>query len=155
MYIFTKPDGVATASKDIQLGSYFSLFIALPQPLEDDSVNEMNGEDENWTKEQILNLDFVKNVINTQVPEGIHTQLNCWRLHFRNDVTPERKDNCITITAIEYRVYLFGAKMSVTASNSTKYKERIEDEVQRMAPGTKTGAWSVSNVIPSKLLFTK
>ena len=149
MYIFTKPDGRQSAPRNIQLCSYFSLFISLPS-LKDYVVEEKGG-NIFWSKEDILNQDFIQQVVNTHIPEGIDTEVKCWRMHFRKENTTDN-DDIMAFLVAEYRIGLFGERIPITANDATNYKRLIEDEVQRMASETRKGAWDVSNVVSRTLI---
>ena len=137
MYIFTKSDNITTACKDIQLCSYFTLFMSIPST----TTTKM------WSKDQVLDSTFIQNIVHQHIPEGLDAQVDCWRVHFRLD-----SDNCIFLLAIEYRVCLFGLGLPITTANAAHYKCLIENEIQRKTVGTKNGSWCPSNVIPRILV---
>mmetsp|Transcript_17992 Transcript_17992/g.26958 ORF Transcript_17992/g.26958 Transcript_17992/m.26958 type:complete len:167 (-) Transcript_17992:651-1151(-) len=164
MCIFTKPDGVLSAPQEIQLCSYFSLFIALPtSKMSSIESNRSSNTSSYWSSEQILDATFIQDIVNNQVPKGISTKVKCWRMHFRHHSdkpSVEESVNWIkndlshakaTLVA-EYKIAVFGVKLPIISKNVEKYKKSIEDEVGRMTKGTRKGAWSVSNIIPSSLL---
>lgn len=138
MYIFTKPDNIISASKEMQCCSFFSLFIAMPS---------VENSERLWSRDEILDQSFVKSMINNHIPEGIDAEVIIWRMHL--DV---QKDRDSRISAVEYRVCFSWKKQAITISEASNYKHLIEQEVQQNTVGTRNGAWCVSKIIPSFLL---
>ena len=145
MYIFTKPDGIMIAPDDIQLCSYFSLFIAIPDTTRHQDNHRI------WSREEILDRLFILKVVHEHIPDGINAQVFCWRIHFAYDDENSRSK----ILTAEYRVVLLGVNRAITEVTAAYSKQMVEEKVQKMTIGTKNGAWKVSNVIPRSLLFQK
>ncbi len=172
MYIFTKPDGISSAPKDIQLCSYFSLFVALPSAsppppessLAEDNCTANQSRSLYWSSEQILDADFIQGIVHSHLLEGIRAEVKCWRIHFRHNFDEEAsvEENgkwmrneqlrpMIPLVA-EYRIGVFGERSPITASQVENCKELVEAEVEKMTKGTRKSGWPVSNAIPSSLL---
>ena len=148
MYIMTKPDYIQSASEDIQLCSYFSLFIAIPSS-HDSCSNTL------WSREEILDSDFVQETVNKFVPKGIGVKVDCWRIHISIDevlITKKSHHSTVKQSAVEYRVRCFGEFIPIRSIDAEEIKRQIEGEVQIMSPSTRKGAWNVSNVIPRRFL---
>ena len=144
MYIMTKPDYFQSASEDIQLCSYFSLFIAIPSS-HDNSTGTL------WSSEEILNSDFVQETVNKFVPTGICVKVDCWRIHISID-KEKKSHSTVKRSAVEYRVRCSGEFIPIRSIDSEYIKAQIENEIQIMSPSTRKGAWNVSNVVPRRFL---
>lgn len=140
MHIFTKADGVISASKDTQLCSYFSLFISIPSFQQSENSSY-------WSKDEVLDSNFVLDVIKEEIPSDLDSQIELYRMHFRIG-----SDDQVEITAAEYRVCIIGDKMPITANKCEHYKNLIEQRVQKHAKETRKSKCVVSKVIPLKLL---
>jgi hypothetical protein len=159
MHIFTKNGQMMMikAPEDIQMYSYFTLFIALPTSVdscEHDSIIEYSngdGADDLWKNEEIVDTSFVFDIIRSKIPDGIRVEIKQWRILREKNPAP----NAIEFRkwkVVEYRVVLFGESMPITMKSVESYKKIIEDEVERKTTGTRRGAWNASHVLPSSLL---
>mmetsp|Transcript_3040 Transcript_3040/g.3528 ORF Transcript_3040/g.3528 Transcript_3040/m.3528 type:complete len:449 (+) Transcript_3040:72-1418(+) len=152
MFIFTKPDGQIIAPKECQLFTFFSLFIALPQ-----QENNLNGDLMLWSKDQILNEEFMNDIIDFHSPEGIRVEATCRRV-LLDDVknktllNSSRKQQRLVA---EYIVYMYGEKQPITSTIAGKFKICIEEVVQKMSLGTRKGGWCVSKVMPVNIALNR
>ena len=163
MYIFTKSDDgvIVTVTvavthevhvpRDIQMYSYFSLFIALPTTL-GDCNEQTDGEPRSddgqlWSTHEILDKDFVHNIVKANVPDGIRSEIKQWRI-----LREKTCDKAGGWKVAEYQVVLFGERKPITLRDAEIHKAAIEDEVQLRTVGTRRGGWNVSNALPSSIL---
>ncbi len=139
---------------DIQMFSYFTIFIGLPWPFhhsEDMNESLLQGADEDaasnnlWTMKQALDENFIRNIITSHLPRGIRAKSKLWRIH-RSDHGPWR--------VAEYRVVLFGEQRPITNDISQRCKLAIEDFIQANTIETKRGGWPASSVLPSSIPYS-
>ncbi len=151
IYTIVKPDYIQCAAENLQLCSYFSIFIAIPSPK--DSCGDFD-EESSWSREQVFDVGFVQNMVHELVPRGIGTLVKANRVHFElSDIARlHGSQNLVKQTAVEFKVFCFGEKIPITVRVAETIKERIEVEVSKMSPKTRKGAWNVSHVIPRKLV---
>ena len=155
MYILTKPDNIQSASPDVQLCSYFSIFIAIP-PYETTLRN--NNDVILWSRDQIFDKIFVRKKLSKFVPKGIVTKVDCWRVHIKpinlkeTDLKGSKTCSLVKQTAVEYRVYCLGETNPISATDVEDIKQQFEREISKMSPNTRHSTWKVANVIPKRLL---
>jgi hypothetical protein len=168
MHIFTKirndgyGGGEIKAPKDIQMYSYFTLFISLPiaaDSMKEESMRQNNNRlscsddtvgDYHWSNHDILDTNFVLDMIQSKVPDGIRTEIKQWRIIRQKDSINEVKPGNWKV--VEYQVVLFGETVPLTMESVERYKNMIEDEVERRTIGTRRGAWNASHVLPVSIL---
>jgi hypothetical protein len=157
MHIFTKINkdggGWMEAPKDIQLYSYFTLFISLPiaaDEKKDESERHCMADGDIWSNHDILDTDFVLDVIRRNVPAGIRAEIKQWRILREKTSTSDVKLGKWKV--VEYQVVLFGETVPLTFESVERHKKMIEDEVQQKALGTRRGAWKASHVLPVSIL---
>lgn len=145
MFIFTKPDNLITASEDVQLCSYFSLFVSLPS-----SKNVFGGVNiDGWSKEEIIDSTFMQDSMKSLINHlGLDVKVDLWRMHF--DTNSAGGNN--QYLSAEYKVCLLGEYMPITFNNATLCKSLIEKEVLDKTTDTRLGTWSVSKVMPYSLV---
>ena len=144
MYIFTKPDDVMATTRDIQLCSYFSVFVSL---LLSDLDIVKSYSHTLWSRDEIMDSNYIHSIILSKIPNSIECQVDLWRMHFNRE-----EDQQVRILASEYRVCLFGVKGPISAAAASKIKAFIEHEIQTKTSGTKNSAWYPSHAIPRHLL---
>ncbi len=143
---------------DIQMFSYFTIFIGLPrhfhhsEDLKESFLQEGAGGDDDtvdddlWTMQQALDEGFVQNMITSHLPEGIRTKSKLWRIHRGEQAGPWR--------VVEYRVVLFGEQRPITHDMAQTCKLAIEDSIQVKTVETKRGGWPASSVMPSSIPYS-
>eukprot|EP00557_Chaetoceros_sp_GSL56_P012165 CAMPEP_0176484622 /NCGR_PEP_ID=MMETSP0200_2-20121128/4556_1 /TAXON_ID=947934 /ORGANISM="Chaetoceros sp., Strain GSL56" /LENGTH=343 /DNA_ID=CAMNT_0017881115 /DNA_START=210 /DNA_END=1238 /DNA_ORIENTATION=+ len=170
MHIFTKigngcleDDGeggrwMEAVPKDIQMYSYFTLFISLPIAANDmEKYSERHCSCSNgtvsgdlWSNQYILDTNFVLDMIQRKVPDGIRAEIKQWRVLREKDSTKELQFGKWKV--VEYQVVVFGETIPLTMEYVERYKNMIEDEVDRNTVGTRRGAWNASHVLPVSIL---
>lgn len=160
-----------SAPKEIQMCSYFTLFVSFPDPVggrwtDDDDDGDDGNDDENledhgsqestdisshlWTNEEIFDESAMHEMIQSKTPPGIRTNVKLWRiLRGKSESTGALRD---TWNVAEYKVYFFGERQPITFADAETYKNAIENEVQKFTRGTRRGGWTSSNIIPSSVL---
>jgi hypothetical protein len=153
MHLFTKCDNLHfKAPEDIQMYSYFTLFISLPTPA-NSSGTPIPQSDQLWNNGQILDEKFVFDVLKDKIPDGIRIEIKPLRILRQQN--PDDEINVGEWKVIEYQVVLFGESIPITLKDAESYKKAVEDEIQLQTRGTKRGGWNAAHIVPSSLLQTR
>ena len=147
------------ASREFQMCSYFSLFLAFPIPLGktnnivDDIDNSQSSERVRvlWTNGEISDEKFIHKIIESKTPPGIRTEIRPWRI-LREKPAQGQRDKHSKWKVAEYRVVFFGESQPISFQDAECYKKAIEDEVELFTKGTRRGGWTSSKVVPSSIL---
>ncbi len=138
MYIFTNADGVTKAPCDLQLYSYFNVFIRLSK------TNEYNSQDE------LHDTGNVIKAIRELVPDGVNTDIQFTQLVDGSSL--HNPQECYEFA--EYRVVLFGESQPMRQSFAQEIMNHVEEEIYRLTGWKRTGIWKASHPCPSSVFTT-
>jgi len=153
MHLFTKCENLQfKAPEDIQMYSYFSLFIALPTPANNNGTPTRQS-DQLWSNGQILDEKFVFEMLKDKIPDGIRIEIKPFRILRQQN--PDDEHSAGEWKVVEYQVVIFGESIPITSKDAESYKKAVEDEIQMQTRGTKRGGWNAAHIVPSSLLQSR
>lgn len=144
VHIYTKSGSKETIAKEIEMYSSFTLYLSLPSALPSAFNGQMDRMNSLWTVEEILDINFIEQMVKSHVPDGIRPEVKLYRI-LRS---PDHDDEW---TVVEYNVAFFGESKVINMNLANQLKNAIEDHVQIMTKGTRRGGWPASNVLPSSV----
>ncbi len=133
MHIFVKPNGIASAPRDIQLCCRHELHVVVPEDSDDDDDDDAAGAAAGggYSLERILEGDAVRSIIQDLcVPDGVRVEVPARQIV---------EVKCDSTEGGSYRVAVFlvaycGVRHPVTRESADRWREKAEEEVSRHVP---------------------
>ena len=151
IYIFTTPNGVISAPKDLQLYSYFSLYIAYSE-----ATNTSHHDNATtWTRHQVLDETFVLTFVQSIVRNGIRVEGKLKRViqgEILKRQNHESSQNLSNISFAEYQILLFGEKYPMTQAYADSFLRIFEHKIKKLTITQWLGTRRASQLYPGYLL---
>jgi hypothetical protein len=144
MYVFGNvkdkdADHCYTAKRDLQLYSYFELYVDAEQQQPDDSVVVMDP----------MDADAMQDLIQTYAPSGIRIEAHL--VNLLDGKTMKRYPNVGTICA--YKIFVCGESKALTRDCAETWRLQLEQTVLPKYFTLRTrGQWPTSHVFPYILM---
>jgi len=155
----SSPSSAPKAPTAIQLYSFFNVLVALP-PSPPPSHDDDSGDGDGWTRDNILDREFLRNFVQSHVPDGIRAEcefeklLDGGELRRRddgdNDVSGPVAVNDRTYAV--YRIVLYGEGRPLTQSDAEMFRIGMEEQLRSVDEGSSMNRWCASNVYPCSIM---
>jgi hypothetical protein len=132
MHVFVRPNGIASAPRDIQLCCRHELHVVVPEESDDDDdaagAAEVGVE---YSLERILEGDAVRSIIQDLcVPDGVRVEVPARQIVEVRGDSPEGGFYRVAVFLVAY----CGERHPVTRESADRWREKAEEEVSRHVP---------------------
>jgi hypothetical protein len=131
MHVFVRPDGIASAPRDIQLCCRHELHVVVPPEYYDKGAAGDAAAGGGCPLERILEGDAVRGIIQDRcVPDGVRVEVPARQIVEVNGDSPGSGPYRVAVFLVAY----CGERHPVTRESADRWREKAEEEVSRHVP---------------------